>query len=69
MTEAKVLCFNCNSILMSETSILEKREPFECRFCGEDLRPAHLDSECAFCRGAGFAIVSDVVWICLGSEE
>ncbi len=69
MPEAKVQCFSCSSILMSDISILENREPFECRFCGEDLRPSHVDAGCGFCRGTGFATVSDVVWICLGSEE
>ena len=67
--DAKVLCFSCNSILMTPLSVLENREPFECRFCKEDLRPAHDDASCGFCRGAGYASVSDVIWICLGSGE
>lgn len=66
--DVKVQCFGCNSILVTPRSVLENREPFQCRFCGEDLRPAHDDQACGFCRGSGFATVSDVVWICLGEQ-
>ena len=66
--DVKVQCFSCNSVLVTAVSVLEKREPFECRFCNEDLRPSHEDPSCGFCRGAGFAMVSDVVWICLGEQ-
>jgi hypothetical protein len=65
MSDAKVLCFSCNSILVAPLSVLENREPFECRFCNEDLRPTDTNANCSFCRGAGFASVSDVIWICL----
>jgi hypothetical protein len=67
-SQLKVQCVNCNSILVTTLGEL-KGEVFDCRFCGEDLRPAHDDPNCSFCRGEGFALVSDVVWICqLGVE-
>ena len=66
--EVKVQCFSCNSILLSPQSVLENREPFECRFCNEDLRPSHDDAACGFCRGSDFALVNGVVWICLGEQ-
>jgi hypothetical protein len=69
MPDAKVLCFGCNSILVTPLSVLENREPFECRFCHEDLQPNHTEPDCDFCRGAGYATVSDVIWICLGAGE
>ncbi len=65
MSDVKVLCFSCNSILVAPLSVLENCEPFECRFCNEDLRPTDTNPDCSFCRGAGFANVSDVIWICL----
>lgn len=69
MSDIKAQCFSCNSILMTPLSVLENREPFECRFCGENLTTSHDDPACGFCRGAGCAMVNDVYWICLGSEE
>lgn len=66
-SDIKLQCTNCNSILV--TTAGELRGGIECRFCGEDLRPTHHDPNCHFCRGEGFALVSDVVWICLGEEE
>ena len=68
MSDVKVQCFSCNSILVTPVSVLDNREPFECRFCGEDLKPAHSDPDCHFCRGTGYANVNDVIWICLGEQ-
>ncbi len=67
-SEIKLQCTNCNSILVATMN--ELRDGFPCRFCGEELHPAHSDKNCNFCRGEGFAVVDDVVWICqLGEEE
>jgi hypothetical protein len=67
--EIKVQCFGCNSVLLTTLDTLKSGATFDCRFCGEDLRPAHRDPACGFCRGEGFASVNDVVWICLGNED
>ncbi|HEY3057331.1 MAG TPA: hypothetical protein VGK31_15510 [Thermoanaerobaculia bacterium] len=65
--DVKLQCSNCNSILL--TTMEELRNGLQCRFCAEELRPIHDDPACAFCRGEGFAVVSDVVWICQLGEE
>jgi len=67
-SDVKVQCSNCNSILV--TTMDELRLGFPCRFCDEELRPEHADPNCNFCRGEGYAVVNDVVWICqLGGED
>lgn len=67
--DVKVQCPTCNSILLTAMDLLQSGEPFDCRFCGEDLRPQHRDPDCAFCRGNGLALVNGVIWICqLGVE-
>jgi ribosomal protein L32 len=68
-TEIKLQCFSCNSILVTTIDELTKAPAFDCRFCGEDLRPHHRDPKCNFCSGAGYAMVNDVVWICLGADD
>lgn len=66
-SDLKVQCPSCNSILVMTAD--ELRRGVHCGFCGEDFRPSHEDANCSFCRGEGFALVGDVVWICeLGSE-
>ncbi len=62
-SELKVQCPNCNSILMLTAEEL-RGGAVQCRFCGEHIRLSHDDASCNFCRGEGFAVVNDVVWIC-----
>ncbi|HSP16124.1 MAG TPA: hypothetical protein VLV78_15365 [Thermoanaerobaculia bacterium] len=65
--DVKAQCTNCNSILVS--TIDDLKGGFPCRFCGEELRLTHDDPNCNFCRGAGYAVVDGVVWICQLGED
>lgn len=62
--DVKVQCPTCNSVLVTTMDLLQSGEAFDCRFCGDDLRPTHRDGECNFCRGNGYAVVNGVIWIC-----